>query len=311
MTTLLHDELLGERRSDHDGAEPRSRRANSRRTLRWFALAGIGVAALAWYGSLRTPCGPAEGTTLSPPVVPAPVDAEIQGRKTFRVATFNIHGGRGTDGVRDLDRTARCLAGVDLVALNEVRGRYFWQEADQAETLGQMLDLPWLFAPAERRWWHFDFGSALLSRVPVAHWQRIPLARTGGKTYRNLLLAAAEFDGRRVNFIITHLDSRDPLRRQEQMRVVGDLFLSLEEPALLLGDLNATGDDPQIERVLSMPGVVDALSIAPNDVATQRIDWIIARGLRPVAAGAVFDGASDHPCLWAELELLSAPGGTP
>ena len=37
------------------------------------------------------------------------------------------------------------------------------------------------------------------------------------------------------------------------------------------------------------------------------VDWIIARGLRFADCGSVKNDASDHPLVWAELELLAAP----
>jgi len=303
MATMLQTESTERRHVEQAGTALGRRPTSRRRKVRWIALTIACVGGLFWFASLRVSCGPAEGTALNGAASALIPGAETAEPKTFRVATFNIHGGRGTDGIRDLTRTAACVADCDLIALNEAHGHYFWQAEDQAATLGAALSMPWLFAPAERRWWHFDFGSALVTRLPVTHWQRIPLERTGGKTYRNLLLAAANFNGQQVNIVITHLDSRDPQRRQAQMRAVGDLFLSLSTPALLLGDLNASVDDPQIQRVLSMPGVVDALAIAPGDAPNERIDWIIARGLRSREAGIRADGASDHPCFWAELEL--------
>jgi endonuclease/exonuclease/phosphatase family metal-dependent hydrolase len=306
MTTLLQSVSTPDPRISKAALAGRNHPGVRRRAARWLALAVGCTAVLAWTASLRVPSGPAEGTALNGLEATQSCVTTTTARETFRVATFNIHGGRGIDGVRNLDRTAECLVGCDLIALNEVRGRYFWQAADQAEILGDTLDMPWLFAPAECRWWHFDFGSALLTRLPVSHWQRIPLARTGGNTHRNLLLAAADFNGRKINIVITHLDSRDPERRQSQMRAVSDLFLSLSAPALLLGDLNASADDPQIQRVLSMPGVVDALANAPGDDAMERIDWILARGLHPKCAGICVKGASDHSCYWADLELSPA-----
>lgn len=303
MATILHSETIKRRAVEQVVPAMRLRPTGRQRTIRWLTVGIACVGVLFWFASLRVPCGPAEGTVLNGAASALIPGAGTAAPKSFRVATFNIHGGRGADGVRDLTRTAACVADCDLIALNEAHGHYFWQAEDQAATLGAALSMPWLFAPAERRWWHFDFGSALVTRLPVTHWQRIPLERTGGKTYRNLLLAAADFNGQQVNIVITHLDSRDPQRRQSQMRAVGDLFLSLSTPALLLGDLNASADDPQIQRVLSMPGAVDTLAIAPGDLPNERIDWIIARGLRPIEAGIRADGSSDHPCFWAELEL--------
>ena len=59
--------------------------------------------------------------------------------------------------------------------------------------------------------------------------------------------------------LLTHITRNNETDRQEQLRTVLDMFLKLQKPAILLGDLNTTGDDPQIRRVLAMPGVGDPL----------------------------------------------------
>jgi endonuclease/exonuclease/phosphatase family metal-dependent hydrolase len=116
---------------------------------------------------------------------------------------------------------------------------------------------------------------------------------------------------RTIRVLLTHVNRRYDAERQLQLRAVIALYLSLAEPAVLLGDLNSTADDPQIQKLLKTPGVLDVvgektgekLSKTPPD----RIDWIIARGLRCVDAGLRDNGASDHPAVWAELELPQSP----
>jgi endonuclease/exonuclease/phosphatase family metal-dependent hydrolase len=219
---------------------------------------------------------------------------------TFRIGTFNIHRGRGMDGRQDLHRTAKALQGLDFVGLNEVGGRWPWQSVDQAQALGQLTGLSWLFAPFERRWYCYEFGNGLLSRVPIRGWQRIPVVAGGGKP-RNVVLATAAVGTRTCRVIVAHVSRR--AERQEELRSVFSLFRAADAPVVLLGDLNTTADDPQLRQLLATPGVVDALAGAP-DVPGQHIDWILLRGLRPVHAGRVDEGASDHPLFWAEVEFL-------
>src|ERR1700722_7405797 len=83
-----------------------------RRRLIW--ILGFLVVAAIVSGAIKFPTGPAQGTGLAGPSVPPPVG------DTFRIGTFNIDGGMGTDGVTDLDRTARCLQHLDFIGLNEV-----------------------------------------------------------------------------------------------------------------------------------------------------------------------------------------------
>ncbi len=271
--------------------------ARPRRT-RLLAVIGLTLLTALWASSIRQGAGPAAGAAFEG-------DSPLAAITTtkFRVGLFNIHGGRGPDGARDLARTADCLRGCDIVGLNEVLGPKPWQATDQAQELGEILGLRWLFAPTESRWWDGSFGNAALSARPVHAWQRIPLPLAGSHTHRNMLLASVEVGPRRVQMLLVHLDSRDAGRREEQLRIAGELFLSLAEPAILLGDLNTTPSDPALARLLAEPGVVDA--VVAGGVATQphRIDWILARGLECLAAGCEDRGASDHPCYWVDFEI--------
>ena len=273
--------------------------ARNKGRWRWVWGALVVAGGVVWSSSLRIPAGPAAGASFDG------TSAAAAPRQTFRVAVFNIHGGRGTDGRRDLARTADCLRGFDVAGLNEVLGPTSWsRDSDQCRQLGEALGVRWLFAPTESRWWDGSFGNGMLSARPVVSWQRIPLPLSGAHTYRNLILSRVDVDGRCVNVLLTHLDSRDNARRQEQLRTVGDLFLSLSPPAVLMGDMNTQPDDPQMQRLLVAPGVVDAIAASAAVVPQRRIDWILTRGLRSIAAGTGELGPSDHALYWAELQIV-------
>jgi endonuclease/exonuclease/phosphatase family metal-dependent hydrolase len=277
----------------------------ARRTAGWpftvsraFRVAVIALALTAggifWIGSDRQSSGPAAGERLL-----GSLRAASPRPLTIRVGSFNIHSGVGPDGRLDLHRTADALNSLDLIALNEVRGPDFRGNPDQAEQLGQALGLRWLFAPTERQWWRDHFGNGVLTSLPVTNWLRIPLPCSRGKGYRNALLVTIETGDRPLHVLITHLDRTDD--RADQLRVVSDLFLSLQEPALLLGDLNTSTADPQLQKLCAAPDVIDVIATNPASNLPRRIDWILARGLQPLAAATWDAGASDHPLVWAEL----------
>lgn len=273
---------------------PRARRAATCCTV--ILLAAVVV----WSGAERVPEGPALGTTFQGESFPAPTS-----KNRLRLATFNIHGGKGLDGVRDLSRIAVELREMDLVGLNEVHGGELGEPIDQAELLGRQLGLAWLFAPTEHRWWRSQFGNGILTSLKVASWQRIPLPRQYGKSFRNLVLLRLDHATGPVNVIVTHLDRSDDRERTAQLNAAANLFLSLAEPAVLMGDMNTTADDPHLARLLQTPGVHDPLSDVLGKQAGPRIDWILVRGCRSVDAGLVNSGVSDHPMLWAEIEVAS------
>jgi endonuclease/exonuclease/phosphatase family metal-dependent hydrolase len=266
---------------------------------RWLVLTPIVLllGGLAYYVSWPAPTGPCCGAGAA-----GQVERPPSNRTTLRIATFNIHGGKGRDDRRDLDRTAENLADLDFVALQEAVGPAPWESEGQVEQLARAAGMAWLFTPAERRWLSWKYGNGLLTALPLGSWRQIPLAGAHDGSFRNAVVIDVEFGGRTVHVLLTHLTQRDDRDRQSQLETVLAMFRDLPAPAVLLGDLNTMADDPQIEHLLATPDIVDPLRALGKDTPG-RIDWIIVRGLRPVAAGTRDNGASDHPLLWAELEL--------
>ncbi len=281
-------------------------------------LAGI------WHASLHRPTGPAQGVDIqgmgfitssananSTDNMPHQL-ATIELSNTnqphrFRISTFNIHSCKGLDGRRDVDRVANYLKNLDFVALNEVQGPNLFVKQDQAALLGQRLGMAWLFAPSVRQWYWLESGNALLTRMPVTGWRRIPLIRQVDYSYRNAVQVdlCRQFDSenRVIHVLLTHVNRRYESERIAQLKEVIPMFLALAEPAILLGDLNSTAQDSQIRQLVDSPGVIDPVGqiLGPKD-SGDRIDWIFVRGLRSIDAGIVENDASDHPMVWAELE---------
>jgi endonuclease/exonuclease/phosphatase family metal-dependent hydrolase len=245
-------------------------------------------------GSLRRPYGPVEsGGPLMPPAA-APETAG-----TLRIATLNIHSGRGLDGDKNLARTAGVLRGRDVVGLNEVRGPSVFGGLDQAAELGGRLGLAATFGPSERRWYVTSFGNGLLSRFPILAWRSRPMQAGSRGSYRATIFARIQIGGRKVEVLVVHPERGE--LRDAQLREIGKLFAALEAPAILLGDFNADASHPELRRILGLPGVRHA-DAAPDE----KIDHIYLKGLSVKAAGAVRSRASDHPLVWADVELSRA-----
>lgn len=273
-----------------------------RQTRLWFLLISLAVAFALVDGSRCTP------SDLSKPIVTvgdAPLVASPSA--VLRVGTFNIHSGRGRDRQFNLARTAAVFSTpLDVAGLNEVRGT--WDQSlgsDQAAQLGQLLGMRSIFLPTERRWWHDHFGNGLLTRIPLTQVQRIPLVCTRGKAYRCATLAQFELQSQTVQLLSVHVDSQSD--REHQLQTIISLFLGLQTPAVLIGDLNSPQDDSQMIELLARPDVVNPLKDAlPDKRGRPHIDWILARGFRCRSGQLIENDASDHPAAVAELELLKA-----
>lgn len=218
----------------------------------------------------------------------------------LRVATYNIHRGRGVDGRRDLGRIGDVIRGSDVVALQEV-GAAVWPRGSQVQRLGTQLDMGWLYMPARYRWFHQDRGNGLLSVFPVNHWNRSILPGSARRTPRTLTSARLLVDGRELWLLITHLNTRNG--RHAQLDVVLDRFRHYS-PAILLGDLNTPRDDPVLSQYLAQEPVIDALgqALGANDPG-DRVDWVLTRGMQVVDGGVEASAASDHPYYWVDLRF--------
>src|SRR5438128_1409680 len=213
----MHDPLP----SLHD--LPRRERRKIRLPLRWLIPILVVAGVLLW-GYIPSPTGPAAGTVISGSAMRSTT------RPTLRVATFNIHSGRDAAGNFSLEKTAAVLKGFDLIALNEVRGKSVFNDVDQAQVLGQKLNMQWLFAPTENQWWHEHFGNGVLSAVSVLDWRRVPLVGSFGRGKRNVIVLRVPLGGKVVNVLITHID-RGTDHKNQLTTVLYD-FARIEKPAV-------------------------------------------------------------------------------
>ncbi|MFO1020594.1 MAG: hypothetical protein U0903_07855 [Planctomycetales bacterium] len=296
---LLQSQRTGGTRLRVDIPRPRRRRLSIIQSIIIAGVLAAAVCAMVWGFLAELPAGPEFGTKLegSFPVA-QPFPARI------RLANYNIHGGRGRDGRKDLGRIAHNLQGIHFAGLNEVHDPGTGNTPGQAELLGRELQSNWLFAPTEWCWRGEHFGSAAVSHLPVDYWQRIPLENKKAAGYRNLILFRIPLPQGKLHVVVTHLD-RDK-DREMQLRGVLDFFRSLEQPAILMGDLNTPRHDPILRQAIDSGAVQDCISSQAKEDLPNRIDWILSRGISSVSAGLIDEGASDHPLVWAEFNVKSA-----
>src|SRR4051794_2539698 len=97
----------------------------------------------------------------------------------IRVASYNVHGGVGTDGIFRPDRVARVVAelGADVVGLQEVRlgpGSF-----EMLETLVRLTGMQTISGPTLIRPVQGEYGNALLTRHKVVSVRQLDLRVTG------------------------------------------------------------------------------------------------------------------------------------
>jgi endonuclease/exonuclease/phosphatase family metal-dependent hydrolase len=153
------------------------------------------------------------------------------GADCLRIASYNVHGCRGTDGRKDAARIVRVIEelGCDTIGLQEVDYRLDYI----ALKLG-MQAIPGL--TLERH--DGPYGNALITRRKVLDVRRL------GFTYskrepRNALDVDLEVEGETVRVIVTHLGLW-PAERRYQVRKILSLLREtpIHERVVVLGDIN-------------------------------------------------------------------------
>ncbi|WP_457034161.1 endonuclease/exonuclease/phosphatase family protein [Kitasatospora sp. P5_F3] len=237
------------------------------------------------------------------------------------VLSFNIRHGLGTDGVLDLDRTARVIrsSGADVIGLQEV-DRHFGERSDwgdQATALAELLGYHLAFganidleppAPGRPR---IQYGTAVLSRHPIVRWDNTHLFRSPGEEQRGLLHAEIDVHGVAVHVYSAHLELFSETDRVRQAEQVVEL-IGATGPAVLLGDFNATPRAAEIATVRA--SFTDAWTAFggsepvtfPAEAPEECIDYVfVGRGVRPLWTAVVLDDpvASDHLPVLARLSV--------
>jgi endonuclease/exonuclease/phosphatase family metal-dependent hydrolase len=157
--------------------------------------------------------------------------SEQLGPGCFRVASYNVHGCVGADGLKDAGRIVRVIEelGCDTVGLQEVDHRLDWI----ASRLG-MQAVPGLTLARHDG----PYGNALITRRPVRSVRRL------GFTYsrrepRNALDVDLDVGGETVRVLVTHL-GLGPAERRYQVKKILDLLRHTHatERVVVLGDIN-------------------------------------------------------------------------
>jgi endonuclease/exonuclease/phosphatase family metal-dependent hydrolase len=236
----------------------------------------------------------------------------------FTLASWNLHRGRGNDGVTDAGRTAEVLLsevwcpGTDALIL---------QEADEdAPPHAAFLDMARIEAGTGlrsvhdrpgRRWGADSHGflGVIVLLHPEFEVEEVALLDLPGRCHRGAVVVDATRRGRALRLVGTHLSLSQPLR-VAQMRTLGQhLFRRPARPAILAGDFNEWR--PWGGLAFS-PRVVGARLTGPvrPSFPTRRpvlpLDRVLAEAPARVEETEVLDGpgirmASDHRPLRARI----------
>ncbi len=195
---------------------------------------------------------------------------------SIRFVTYNIR-----LGIQEgLEAIAQTISGEqpDVVALQEV-GRH-WAMGPAGDTtveLARALGLDhYVFVPSLTNG-PAHYGHALLSRTPIieAAFRRLPMEIDEPRT---LLETTVEHDDGPFRILSTHLSYIDDRPPQGQL-LVEAMTRRPDVPTVLLGDLNASDDEPFMVELLGLAADADPLArlTFPAHEPRLRLDYILAR----------------------------------
>lgn len=231
-----------------------------------------------------------------------------------RIMTYNVHRCVGVDGRLDVERIAQVIAQCrpDIVALQELDvGRKRTGHVDQAHEIAEALGMKFHFHPA---FWVEEeaYGDAILTACPVKLCRAGPLPgipRIRQVEPRGALWVKVDLGGTEVDIVNTHLGLVPHEQRAQASALIGDEWLGhpdCTDPAILLGDFNATPHHTAYRKLASKLG--DAQRLAgkrrsvktfPSRMPVLRIDHVfVSRSIRIAGVhtprSAVARTASDH-----------------
>jgi endonuclease/exonuclease/phosphatase family metal-dependent hydrolase len=155
-------------------------------------------------------------------------------RNRLRVATYNIHKGRGLDGRVRIDRIARVLEEVraDVIALQEV-------VSHQASYLADRLSC--FHAIGETRKHHGGvYGNVTLSRWHFEGARHVDLS-VPGREERGVLRTDVRLGPHLLHVFNVHLGTSHRERRTQAVRLIDEHLLKaldISGPRIVLGDFN-------------------------------------------------------------------------
>lgn len=247
---------------------------------------------------------------------------------SLRAMTYNIQHGAGSDAVFNLSRTAAAIRAQhpDIVALQEVDATWDTRSnfVDEPQALARALHMYVFLAPiydtpptsvgaADRR-----YGVAILSKYRILESQNHQITRLSTQVANAVPVPAPGFAeiavkvrGVELHVYDTHLDYRaDPSVRVTQVAETRQYVDNDPAPKILLGDLNATPQSPELAPLLADLTDVWALLGQPHPASypaatpTDAIDFVlVSKGIAVTRAAVVDTLASDHRPEVADLVL--------
>ncbi|HSQ69464.1 MAG TPA: endonuclease/exonuclease/phosphatase family protein [Steroidobacteraceae bacterium] len=218
--------------------------------------------------------------------------------------------------------------GADVVALQEADGPSRWSGGfDHVERLASQAGYPWYFRSSHARTWLFDYGTALLSRLPFteevgAAFEPTPPSMTKGLSIGRMTWRPSDNSPPvPVDIVSVHLDFSRESVRNHQMQQMAEILDRRVGPLIVLGDFNSDWfDEASVVAEFAHRCGMQAYAPSHDGLGTyrsngRRLDWVlISSELEFLDHRVMPQVVSDHQAVVAVIGLrgeavLMGPGG--
>lgn len=247
--------------------------------------------------------------------------------ETLRILSLNLAHGRN-DAINQMlvsreqiNRNLAAIAvllrrtGADIVTLQEADGPSRWSGGfDHVSLLANQADYGWYTRASHAQTWLFDYGTAVLSRVPFKEslnhaFQPTPPSMTKGFSLVEIpWRTKAEVDPVLIDVISVHLDfSRDSVRAR-QIAEITAVLAKRRNPLIVMGDFNSDwlSEDSVVTELARRCGLQAYQPMAENlptyFASGRRLDWVLISDELEFLSHAVLpDAISDHQAIVADI----------
>jgi len=276
----------------------------------------------------------AHGTGPEAPACDLPASEAIITTDTLSVLTLNLAHGRKDAFNQMLQKTSTTRrnlqdiagflsnSGADLIALQEADSPSRWSgKFDHVEYISAKSPYPCRIHAHNAVKYMYDFGTALLSRIPFVEKLEHTFAPSPPTTNKGFVMGQVRWNpgGRlpgpiTVSVISVHLDFSRKKVREAQVEEMRAILPDIATPLIILGDFNTDWDnDDSALRAIVEDGKLKAYQPEATDLGTykkgkHRLDWIlISKDLEFVSYQVPQPVLSDHQPVQASVRLLASP----
>jgi len=279
------------------------------------------------------PVGITEANSIKPEITACdlPVNQSVITSPHLSVLTLNLAHGRKSalnqmlqktsTTRRNLEEIADFLSnsGADLIALQEADSPSRWSgRFNHVEFVSEKSPYPCRLHAHHATKYMYDFGTALLSRVPYTNSILHTFAPSPPTTNKGFVMGEVRWNPGgelpepiTVSVISVHLDFSRKKVREAQIEEMRTMLAGIKPPVIILGDFNTdwTSEDSSLKTIVAKGDLKvyepESTQLGTYKEGKHRLDWIlISEELEFVSYKVPQVVLSDHQPVQASVRLL-------